>query len=128
MSDATTHGIRVQVRSEYVHEQSDPASNAYFFAYHVRVSNVGDRAAKLISRHWVITNSNGEVREVRGPGVVGEEPHLAPGQTFEYSSFCPLETPIGTMHGSYQMVTDAGEHFEARIAPFTLAHEETILH
>lgn len=128
MSDAISRGIRVQVQSEYIPEQSDPSNHYYFFVYHVKIANHGDKAAQLVSRYWVITNANGEKQEVRGPGVVGEQPYLEPGASFEYSSFCPLDTPVGTMHGNYQMVTPDGESFEARIAPFTLAAEEAIFH
>jgi ApaG protein len=87
----------------------------------VRISNVGNETAQLVSREWVITNAEGEVERVKGPGVVGEQPVLAPGSAFEYSSFCPLKTSVGSMHGSYQMVTDKGDTFDAIIEPFTLA-------
>lgn len=121
MSDTVTRGIRVQVRSVYVPERSLPQQRQYFFAYHIRIANEGTETAQLLSRHWIITDANGDVQEVRGPGVVGETPVLAPGQAFEYTSFCPLPTSVGTMQGSYTMETDAGERFEADIAPFTLA-------
>ncbi|MEW6321940.1 MAG: Co2+/Mg2+ efflux protein ApaG [Acidobacteriota bacterium] len=121
MSDTTTHGIRVRVRTSYLSEQSAPQEHKFFFAYHITVSNVGTEPAQLVSRHWVITNADGEAREVRGPGVVGEQPVLGPGDSFEYTSFCPLDTPVGTMHGSYTMAVPGGSTFEARIAPFTLA-------
>ena len=121
MSDTTTRGIRVQVRSTYLSDRSSPREGQYLFQYHVRISNVGQETAQLVSREWVITNAEGEVERVKGPGVVGEQPVLAPGSAFEYSSFCPLKTNVGSMHGSYQMVTDEGEQFEAIIAPFTLA-------
>lgn len=121
MSDTTTRGIRVQVRSEYLPEHSTPSEGQYLFTYHIRITNGGNERAQLISREWFITDANGEVQHVRGEGVVGEQPVLDPGDTFEYSSFCPLRTTVGTMHGSYQMVTAAGEQFDALIAPFTLA-------
>ena len=121
MSKMTTRGIHIQVTSAYLPERSSPQESQYFFTYRVRISNVGTERAQLISRVWVITDSDGNVQEVRGPGVVGEQPVLAPGTTFEYSSFCPLKTPVGSMHGTYQMVTDAGEEFDATISPFTLA-------
>ena len=121
MSDTTTRGIRVQVRSTYLSERSSPRESQYLFQYHVRISNVGDETAQLVSREWIITNAEGEVERVKGPGVVGEQPVLAPGGSFEYSSFCPLKTAVGSMHGAYQMVTDKGEQFDAVIAPFTLA-------
>jgi ApaG protein len=120
-SDTTTRGIRVQVRSTYLSERSSPREGQYLFQYHVRISNVGGETAQLVSREWVITNAEGEVERVKGPGVVGEQPVLAPGSSFEYSSFCPLKTAVGSMHGAYQMVTDKGEQFDAVIAPFTLA-------
>jgi ApaG protein len=119
VSDTTTNGIRVQVRSQYIPEKSTPRE--FFFAYHITISNVGERTAKLLSRHWIITNADGEVEEVEGPGVVGKQPVLAPGERFEYTSACPLPTNVGTMHGTYTMVTAEGDTFEARIAPFTLA-------
>lgn len=120
-SDATTNGIRVQVTSRYLPERSSPRDQEYWFAYFIRISNVGTETAQLISRHWVITNSDGEEEEVRGDGVVGEQPVLAPGAFFNYNSFCQLKTTVGTMHGEYTMVTPSGDTFEARIAPFTLA-------
>lgn len=121
MSDTTTRGIRVQVRSVYVPERSAPQQDQYFFAYHIRISNEGAETAQLLSRHWIITDANGDVQEVRGPGVVGETPVLAPGRVFEYTSSCPLPTAVGTMQGTYTMITPSGETFEAEIAPFTLA-------
>jgi ApaG protein len=120
-SDTTTRGIRVQVRSAYLAERSSPRESQYVFQYYVRISNVGTETAQLVSREWVITNADGEVERVKGPGVVGEQPVLPPGGSFEYSSFCPLKTAVGSMHGSYQMVTDKGEPFDAAIDPFTLA-------
>jgi ApaG protein len=121
VSDTTTNGIRVQVRSRYVPEQSSPRQGEFHFAYHITITNIGTETTQLISRHWYITDADGDVQEVRGPGVVGEQPVLEPGATFEYTSFCPLKTNVGTMHGTYQMVTAHGESFDARIAPFTLA-------
>ena len=121
MSDCVTNGVRVRVESFYVPERSEPEHEAYFFAYRVRISNEGDEGVQLLSRHWVITDGDSHVQEVKGPGVVGEQPHLEPGQGFEYTSACPLRTLVGTMQGSYQMVTDGGERFDAEISPFTLA-------
>jgi len=121
MSDATTRGIRIQVNSEYVAERSDPRANAYFFAYHVRITNLGAETAQLVSREWIITDGDGHVEQVKGPGVVGEFPVLQPGDSHEYTSFCPLTTSFGSMHGNYTMRTRSGETFEAEIAPFTLA-------
>ena len=121
MSDTTTRGIRIQVRSEFDPERSSPRENTYVFQYHVRIDNVGQEKAQLISREWIITNADGEVERVKGPGVVGEQPILTPGSSFEYRSFCPLKTSVGAMHGSYQMVTTNGDRFDAIISPFTLA-------
>jgi ApaG protein len=121
MSDTTTEGIRIQVESEYVDERSNPRDNYFFFAYRVTITNVGSRPAQLISRVWIITDALGDEERVEGPGVVGEQPLLAPGKSFEYTSFCPLRTQFGTMHGSYRMVRPDGESFDAVIAPFSLA-------
>jgi ApaG protein len=121
VSDITTNGIRVQVKSMYLAESSWPQRNEYSFAYHITITNLGTETAQLVSRHWIITDAEGDVKEVRGPGVVGETPVLAPGASFSYTSYCPLKTNVGTMHGSYQLVRPDGQTFEARIAPFTLA-------
>ncbi len=121
MSDCTTRGIRVEARGFYVSERSNPAESYYFFAYTIRISNQGDETAQLLSRHWIISGPDGPIGEVRGDGVVGEQPVLEPGQSFEYTSFCPLQTALGSMQGSYQMVRPSGERFEADIAPFSLA-------
>lgn len=119
MSDTTTRGIRIEVVSEYLPQRSD--GQTWFFAYHVRISNVGELTAQLLSREWIITDADGHAEHVQGPGVVGEFPMLSPGEDFEYTSFCPLPTSMGTMHGSYTMRDENGEEFEAEIAPFTLA-------
>jgi ApaG protein len=121
MSDTTTRGVRVTVQPSFLPQQSDPRSGVWMFAYRVQIENHGVETVQLVSRHWVITDATGRVEEVRGPGVVGETPVLAPGEHFHYVSGCPLPTPMGTMHGTYQMVTRAGEQFDAVIAPFTLA-------
>jgi ApaG protein len=115
------HQLQVEVETRYVEEQSEPEAQRYVFAYTITMRNNGRVAAKLLTRHWLITDANGEVQEVRGEGVVGEQPHLKPGQGFRYSSGAILETPVGTMHGSYQMIGDDGEHFEAPIPAFRLA-------
>jgi ApaG protein len=120
-SDTTTRGIRIQIRSEYVPERSSPRDGSYVFQYHVRISNVGPETSQLISREWVITNADGEVERIKGPGVVGELPVLRSGASFEYTSSCMIKTAVGSMQGSYQMVTAGGERFDAIIAPFTLA-------
>jgi ApaG protein len=121
MSDTTTRGIRIQVESIYVEERSDPQESYFFFAYHVVISNVGSETAQLMSREWIITDSDGNVERVEGDGVVGEQPLLAPGQVFEYTSFCPLRTSMGSMQGSYLMRPVGSEPFRAEIAAFTLA-------
>jgi ApaG protein len=115
------HKIRVEVDTSYLAEQSNPGDKRYVFSYTITIRNEGSVPARLITRHWIITDSNGKVQEVRGEGVVGEQPHLKPGQGFRYSSGAVLETPVGAMQGSYQMVTDDGEHFDAPIAAFRLA-------
>ena len=101
--------VEVVVQPEYIESRSDPEKNLFFFAYRVHITNHGKRGLRLISRHWIITDEKGEVEEVRGLGVIGSQPHLGPGDSFNYMSFCPLPTPAGTMEGSYQMVSDAGE-------------------
>ena len=120
-TSTTTRGIRIEVRSEFLPERSSVRESSYLFQYHVRISNVGEETAQLISREWIITNADGEVERVKGPGVVGEQPVLPPGGSFEYTSYCPLKTSVGSMQGAYQMVTGSGERFDAIIAPFTLA-------
>jgi ApaG protein len=120
-SHARTRGILVEVESTYVPERSEPLRRRWFFAYRIRIANQGDEVVQLISRQWIITDAHGEVEEVVGPGVVGEQPTLAPGEAFDYTSFCPLPTPFGTMRGSYQMVTRDGEAFEVEIASFELS-------
>lgn len=111
----------MQVESAYEAERSSPEDGEFLFSYTVQISNLGDEVVQLLNRHWVITNANGEVEHVRGPGVVGEQPVLEPGQAFEYTSFCPLPTTFGTMHGEYEMRTLAGESFAVIVAPFALA-------
>jgi ApaG protein len=120
-SDTTTEGIRVRVRSMFVPEQSAPRQGQFVFAYQITISNESQQTAQLVSRHWIITDAEGHVEEVKGPGVVGEQPVLASGESFEYTSYCPLKTSVGSMHGTYTMVRPGGDTFEARIAPFTLA-------
>ena len=120
-SSAMTHGIRVEVQSEYIAEQSSPREDRYVFAYTITISNEGPRTAQLRTRHWIITDARGVVEEVRGDGVVGKQPRLSPGESFQYTSGCELNTPIGTMHGTYRMWRDDGSYFDAVIAPFSLA-------
>jgi ApaG protein len=120
MSSALTRGILVTVRCEYIPERSSAQGRQYAFAYTVTIANQGTITAELKSRHWIITDSFGAVQEVRGEGVVGAQPVLRPGEEFEYTSWCVIATPSGTMRGSYQMVTRDGERFDAEVAPFAL--------
>ena len=115
------HKIRVEVETSYLEDQSEPRERRFVFAYTITIRNEGEVPAKLMTRHWVITDADGHVREVRGDGVVGEQPYLLPGQGFRYSSGAVLETPVGAMHGSYQMHTSEGTMFDADIATFPLA-------
>ena len=119
--DRQANDIRVDVETAYVETQSDPGGNRFVFTYTITIRNEGGVPAKLLNRHWVITDSNGKVQEVRGEGVVGEQPHIMPGDGYRYSSGAVLETPVGSMHGDYRMVNDLGETFDAPIAPFRLA-------
>lgn len=112
--------FEISVDTCFVASKSDPAQNQYLFAYTITVANTGDEPAQLLNRHWIITNGDGEQREVRGPGVVGNQPRIAPGQAFRYASVCPLDTEVGVMQGSYEFRTDDGERFEVPIAPFSL--------
>ena len=113
--------ISIEVETNYLDDQSEPREQRYVFAYTITIRNEGEVPAKLLARHWIITDANGRVQEVKGEGVVGEQPYLKPGQGFRYSSGAVLETPVGTMQGSYQMVTDDGAQFEAPIPAFRLA-------
>ncbi len=115
------HPIRVGVETNFISAQSDPARNRYVFAYTITIENIGRVAAQLLTRHWIITDASGQVQEVKGEGVVGEQPHLEPGDSFRYTSGAVLETPVGTMQGTYHMVTDEGARFEAPIAVFRLS-------
>ena len=119
--DPAAHKIRVDVETGYRDDQSDPKQDRYVFAYTITIRNEGNVPARLLTRHWLITDANGKVQEVRGEGVVGEQPYLKPGQGFRYSSAAVIETPVGAMQGSYQMVADDGAQFDAPIAPFRLA-------
>lgn len=119
-SEAVTRGVRVQVVARYSPERSDPAHHLWFFLYTIRIRNEGGETVQLVNRHWIITDATGHVEEVRGPGVVGEQPVLAPGESFEYTSGCPLRTPFGTMRGTYDMRAASGAHFDAEVAEFTL--------
>ena len=119
-SDLTSRGIRVEVAPSFVHEQSDPAQNRFVFAYRVRVSNQTPATVQLLGREWRIVDADGELNIVKGEGVVGQRPRIAPGQTFEYSSFCPLTTPWGTMEGAYEMESEDGASMTIPIARFYL--------
>jgi ApaG protein len=125
-SEAVTRSIRVSVVAEYAPNQSRPQQGEWFFLYTITITNEGPVTVQLLSRHWVITNGAGEIQEVRGPGVVGEQPVLDPGESFTYTSGCPLTTPFGKMEGTYQMVTRTREQFDVRIAPFTLSEPYTV--
>lgn len=126
LSDAVTEGIRVEVLSRHLPENSRPQQGVWVFQYTVRITNQGSQTVQLLSRHWIITDALERVREVKGAGVVGQQPVLAPGESFKYSSWCPLETPAGSMRGTYQMVTENGEPFDVQIAPFALKAPYTV--
>ncbi len=121
MSQDPRYQIDVQVETTYVEEQSQPEQNRYVFAYTITITNSGALAAKLLTRHWIITDSNGRVEEVRGEGVVGEQPHLQPGESFRYTSGTLIQTQVGSMRGTYHMIADDGVEFEAQIPTFTLS-------
>ncbi|NOQ77295.1 MAG: Co2+/Mg2+ efflux protein ApaG [Methylococcaceae bacterium] len=118
--------ILVEVTPQYIESQSSPDSNRYIFAYTITITNVGITPAKLISRHWLITDSNGKTQEVKGTGVIGEQPHLKPGESFRYTSGAMIETPVGVMQGKYLMISDAGDQFKAPIPKFTLSIPRTL--
>ena len=125
-SEAVTQSVRVRVECEYAPDRSAPAARHWFFLYTITIANEGDETVQLMTRHWSITDGNSDMREVRGLGVVGEQPVLPPGESFTYTSGCALTTPFGTMEGTYQMVTPEGESFDVRIAPFTLSEPYTV--
>jgi len=127
-SETVTRNIRVRVQAEYAPDRSNPLRKEWFFLYTVQISNEGAETVRLLSRHWIITDAMGRVQEVQGPGVVGKQPVLAPGQRFQYTSGCPLATPFGSMHGTYQMTNERREHFDVEIAPFTLTEPYTTVH
>jgi ApaG protein len=126
-SEAVTHNVRVEVESQYAAERSQPFQSEWFFYYTIRITNEGEQTVQLLSRHWIITDATARVEEVKGPGVVGELPVLAPGESFQYTSGCNLKTSAGVMRGTYQMVTEGGDHFDIEIAPFAL-HEPYTVH
>jgi ApaG protein len=120
ISDAVTNGVRVEVLSRHSPENSRPNQDEWVFQYTVRITNQGSETVQLLSRHWIITDAVEHTEEVQGPGVIGEQPVLGPGESFKYSSWCPLKTPTGTMRGTYQMVRSDGSQFDVEIAPFAL--------
>jgi ApaG protein len=125
-SEAVTRGVRVNVRARYSPQNSDPRERRWVFLYTITIANEGSSKVQLVDRHWVITDANGEVDEVKGPGVVGKQPVLSPGESFEYTSACPLGTPFGSMHGSYTMKVNNEETFSAEVAGFALRQPGTM--
>ena len=125
-SEAVTNGVRIHVESVYSPERSNPSQQQWFFLYTVTITNQGRETVQLVSRHWIITDGCGHIEEVKDTGVVGEQPILKPGESFEYTSGCPLSTAFGLMEGTYQMITDSGDRFDATIAPFTLSEPYTV--
>ncbi len=121
MKNKNTPHINILVETYPIEVESDPEANRFVFAYTITIENKGEIAVKLLSRHWIITDANSRVQEVRGKGVIGEQPHLKPDKSFKYTSGTMIETPVGSMQGSFQMITDDGEHFEVEIEPFSLA-------
>jgi ApaG protein len=126
MPSAKSHDIRVQVATRFLVEQSQPTQNRFVFSYTVTIRNRGAVPAKLLSRHWIITDGNGKIQEVRGDGVVGEQPRVRPGEDYQYTSGAVLETAVGTMRGSYQMLSEDGTRFDASIPEFTLSVPRTL--
>lgn len=126
MTESSEYRIDVSVKTAYLADQSAPEMQRYVFAYTITIANIGTVPARLLTRHWIITDANNKVQEVRGDGVVGQQPYLEPGMRFEYTSGAILETPVGTMHGSYQMVADDGAAFDAPIPQFTLSMPRTL--
>jgi ApaG protein len=125
-NESTSNGIRVSVKSEFSPQHSEPLQKRWFFIYKIRIENQSSVPVKLLNRSWIITDADGHVEKVRGAGVVGEQPLIAPGNTFEYSSGCPLGTPFGSMHGAYEMTDESGARFEVPIPPFALRLPESM--
>lgn len=125
-SEAITNGIHIKVHSQYSEEHSKPEENHWFFLYTITISNKSQQTVQLLRRHWTITDGNGKAQIIEGPGVVGEQPTLAPGQSFQYTSACPLLTEVGSMYGYYTLTTSDGEEFKADIAPFSLSQAKLI--
>ncbi|MBD3166303.1 Co2+/Mg2+ efflux protein ApaG [bacterium] len=122
-SDTMTRGIRVTVHPEYMPEHSSAMQKRFIFSYHIEIVNEGEETVQLLRRHWIIINSDGDREDVHGPGVVGYQPVLGPGQSFEYTSYCPLDTDFGTMEGTYTMIDDQGEEFDVEIGRFYLVKD-----
>ena len=127
-SEAVTHDVRVEVESQYLAGHSEPFESKWAFSYTVRITNEGNETVKLLSRHWIVTDANDETEETKGAGVVGKQPVLGPGESFEYTSWCPLKTPSGVMRGTYQMTTEDGKTFDIEIAPFVLTEPPYTVH
>jgi len=125
-SEIVTHGIRITVMSEYNANQSHPEHNQWLYIYTITINNERSDTVQLLDRHWTITNGNGETEIVKGPGVIGQQPIIKAGQSFQYSSACPLDTELGCMHGHYTFVTNNNEKFTADIAPFSLAQADLV--
>lgn len=121
MNNPAETNIGIEVHTAYIEDQSDPGSSQYVFMYTIKIKNQGQQGAKLLSRHWIITDANGQVEEVKGDGVVGEQPYIKPGETFEYTSGAVITTPVGSMHGSYQMIDNDGQSFRVEIPAFSLS-------
>ena len=126
MAERRRYEVTVEPKAVFLADQSDPAKNQYVFTYTITITNTGDVAAQLVSRHWIITDSDHKVQEVKGLGVVGQQPLLKPGESFEYTSGASIPTAVGTMHGSYQMMAEDGRAFDAPIPPFTLSVPRTL--
>lgn len=126
ISETTTRGLRVSTEAHFVPSRSRPEESQWFFTYSVRIENGSEDVVQLLSRHWIITDGDGHTEEVRGPGVIGEQPVLRPGEVFQYASNCPLPTPLGTMHGTFLMLLEGGQRFEAEVAPFTLSEPHAV--
>ncbi len=125
MQTKTTNGVRIDVNTMYLEEKSTPSNNEYLFGYEITIANENPEPVQLLHRHWIITDALGRVEEVKGPGVVGKQPRLRPGEAFQYQSFCPLNTPFGSMKGSFKMMRDNGELFQAEIPLFSLVEKST---